>query len=553
MILAALGLAAAGGMAHYARLALSARRQRQANVALQELRGQFSNLLETLEEAVFLHHADGRTELLNAPAKEILDTEADVLHELAPGWEVLDGDGAPMDSSKTPLGRAVATGSACSDVLGLRCPEGSLRWLAVRARPFVRPGEERPRAVVASCTDVTQQREMELDLTDLAQRDPLTGLWNQRRFEDDLAKQLARCRRYGERATLLALDLNGFQRVNETFGQLIGDDVLYALGDGLSRRLRASDSAARIGGDKFAVVLMNVDREEARNTAQEVAARLTEFAREKLDARLSLTLSVGVVVLDAEAGGVQEVLAAAYHEMSADKPRPDLAALHEMSADKPRPDLAALGAAEVENGGTHSREARISSLRALLTAVQARDSYTAVHSRQVVMLARAVARRLGLDDGHVREVESAALLHDLGKIAVPDAILGKRGPLTEHEQLLMRQHPVVGAQMVSSIPDLEHLGPAIRAEHERWDGTGYPDGLAGEAIPLGSRIAFVCDAYQAMTSNRPYRRALSHDMAIAEIESESGRQFCPAAAAALLEALRAERAEGHDSTKAGAA
>jgi len=538
VILAALGLAAAGGMAHYARLALSARRQRQANVALQELRGQFSNLLETLEEAVFLHHADGRTELLNAPAKQILDTEADVLHELPPGWEVLDGDGAPMDSSKTPLGRAVATGSACSDVVELRCPEGSLRWLAARARPFVRPGEERPRAVVASCTDVTQQREMELDLTDLAQRDPLTGLWNQRRFEDDLAKQLARCRRYGERATLLALDLNGFQRVNETFGQLIGDDVLCALGDGLSRRLRASDSAARIGGDKFAVVLMNVDREEARNTAQEVAARLTEFAREKLDARLSLTLSVGVVALDAEAGGVQEVLAAAYHEMSADKPRPD---------------LAALGAAEVENGGIHSREARISSLRALLTAVQARDSYTAVHSRQVVMLARAVARRLGLDDGHVREVESAALLHDLGKIAVPDAILGKRGPLTEHEQLLMRQHPVVGAQMVSSIPDLEHLGPAIRAEHERWDGTGYPDGLAGEAIPLGSRIAFVCDAYQAMTSNRPYRRALSHDMAIAEIESGSGRQFCPAAAAALLEALRAERAEGHGSAKAGGA
>ena len=117
----------------------------------------------------------------------------------------------------------------------------------------------------------------------------------------------------------------------------------------------------------------------------------------------------------------------------------------------------------------------------------------------------------------------------------------------------MRQHPVVGAQMVSSIPDLEHLGPAIRAEHERWDGTGYPDGLAGEAIPLGSRIAFVCDAYQAMTSNRPYRRALSHDMAIAEIESESGRQFCPAAAAALLEALQAERAEGHGSAKAGGA
>ena len=188
----------------------------------------------------------------------------------------------------------------------------------------------------------------------------------------------------------------------------------------------------------------------------------------------------------------------------------------------------------------------------LLTAVQARDSYTAVHSRQVVTLARAVAERLDLDHAEIEVVEGAALLHDLGKIAVPDAILRKHGPLADHEWALMRQHPVVGAQMVASIAELEHLAPAIRAEHERWDGRGYPDGLAGEAIPLASRITFVCDAFHAMTSDRPYRRALSHAAAVEGIARESGRQFCPSAAGALLEVLRAEEAERPSTDAAGA-
>jgi diguanylate cyclase (GGDEF)-like protein len=179
----------------------------------------------------------------------------------------------------------------------------------------------------------------------------------------------------------------------------------------------------------------------------------------------------------------------------------------------------------------------LASLRALLAAVNARDSYTGGHSRQVVTLARAVAARLGLDDAAINEVEHVALLHDLGKIAVPDAILRKRGPLTEHEQLLMRQHPVVGGEIVASVPELAHLAPAIRAEHERWDGAGYPDGLAGEAIPIASRITFVCDAYHAMTSHRPYRRAMSPARARDEIERSAGTQFCPMGAAALLEVL----------------
>jgi putative nucleotidyltransferase with HDIG domain len=210
--------------------------------------------------------------------------------------------------------------------------------------------------------------------------------------------------------------------------------------------------------------------------------------------------------------------------------------------------LALVAAGQLQHDELVRADTELASLRALLAAVNARDSYTALHSRQVVTLARTVARRLGLEDAQVNEVEHVALLHDLGKIAVPDAILRKPGPLTPTEQAIMRRHPVVGAEILASTPELAYLAPAVRAEHERWDGDGYPHGLAGEAIPIASRITFVCDAYNAMTSNRPYRRAMSPDAARTEIARQSGTQFCPSCAEALVAVLGSEVA--HAGTQA---
>ena len=174
----------------------------------------------------------------------------------------------------------------------------------------------------------------------------------------------------------------------------------------------------------------------------------------------------------------------------------------------------------------------------LAAAVSARDSYTGAHSRDVVERAIEVANQLGLEQAEIADVEKVALLHDIGKIAVPDAILHKPGPLSPSEWEEMRRHPEASAKLVAEVPGLEHLAPALRAEHERWDGAGYPDGLAGEAIPIASRITFVCDAYDAMTTDRPYRRALSPEEAREEIWAGAGSQFCPVCAAALLAVLR---------------
>jgi HD-GYP domain-containing protein (c-di-GMP phosphodiesterase class II) len=173
----------------------------------------------------------------------------------------------------------------------------------------------------------------------------------------------------------------------------------------------------------------------------------------------------------------------------------------------------------------------------LLAALEARDGYTADHSHAVVELAVAVAGELSTADVQLEDVERTALLHDIGKIGISDAVLRKPAPLDEAEWLEMRRHPAVGARIVGSTAGLAYLARLIRAEHERWDGCGYPDGLWGEAIPLASRIVFACDAYHAMTSNRPYRRALPGGVAAAELRRGAGTQFCPRTVGALLAVL----------------
>jgi PAS domain S-box-containing protein len=173
-------------------------------------------------------------------------------------------------------------------------------------------------------------------------------------------------------------------------------------------------------------------------------------------------------------------------------------------------------------------------VRTLLVALQARDFYTSSHSRQVVELASAIAKRLGLDQEAARDVEQVALLHDIGKVGIPDAILQKQGPLDDQQWQLMRQHPIVGEHIIAGTPGLSRLAPAIRAEHERWDGHGYPDGLAGRQIPIASRITLACDALNAMTSERPYRGAMTLERAEHELQSCVGTQFDPEVIQALL-------------------
>jgi diguanylate cyclase (GGDEF)-like protein/putative nucleotidyltransferase with HDIG domain len=179
----------------------------------------------------------------------------------------------------------------------------------------------------------------------------------------------------------------------------------------------------------------------------------------------------------------------------------------------------------------------LATIEALATALDAKDRHTEAHSRETAALSRAVGRRMGLDFEQLRFLEYAALLHDIGKIGIPGYVLNKPGPLDDEEMAIMREHPVIGERIVASVPFLSRIRPIVRAEHERWDGGGYPDGLRGEAIPIEARIIHACDAFQAMSSDRPYRRARPRDWILQEIRAQSGRQFDPTVAVALVEVI----------------
>jgi diguanylate cyclase (GGDEF)-like protein len=181
--------------------------------------------------------------------------------------------------------------------------------------------------------------------------------------------------------------------------------------------------------------------------------------------------------------------------------------------------------------------AYLGTAEALATALEAKDSYTAQHAHSIVQWAEAVGRRLGMNDEALRDLRYGAIFHDIGKIAVPEAILNKRGPLDATERTLVERHTIVGEQILAPVDFLAGVRPLVRHEHERWDGAGYPDGLRGEKIPLGARIVFVCDAFHAMTSDRPYREAMSESDARAELRGGAGTQFDPRVVEALLSVL----------------
>ncbi len=185
----------------------------------------------------------------------------------------------------------------------------------------------------------------------------------------------------------------------------------------------------------------------------------------------------------------------------------------------------------------------LATVAALAAALDAKDRHTEAHSRETAALAKAVGRRLGLEGDTLRFLEYAALLHDIGKIGMPGYILNKPGPLDDEETAVMQEHPVIGERIVASVPFLARIRPIVRGEHERWDGGGYPDRLSGERIPIEARIIHACDAFQAMASDRPYRRARPRGWIIEEIRAQAGRQFDPRVARALLEVVESGEVE----------
>ena len=362
----------------------------------------------------------------------------------------------------------------------------------------------------------------------LATTDPLTGLLNHRSMVDALDAELARAARIERPCTVLFLDIDHFKALNDTSGHVAGDAALHEFA-ALTRECLRGYTVGRWGGEEFIALLPEIGLAEAVAVAEDV--RLAVAARTlSIAGGLRLTCSVGVAAYPDHGRERDTLLQAADEAMYAAK---RLGRNQVRTADDPAVD--ALRASEA--GASREEEALAGTVEALAALVSARDSYSREHTEEVGLMSVLLAQTLGLSGMEARQIGVAGRLHDIGKVAVPDTLLHKRETLQNDEMEQMRRHPVVGAEVFSHIPGLRPLAPLIRAHHERWDGGGYPDGLCGEAIPLGARILAVADAYAAMTSDRPYHSAQDRDWAQAEIERKAGSQFDPAVVQALGEVL----------------
>jgi PAS domain S-box-containing protein len=311
---------------------------------------------------------------------------------------------------------------------------------------------------------------------------------------------------------------------------------------------------SRFDGERYVVSQLTGDRERLGIAQGDVMPLSQTYCQRMLDGRigstvpdlaaethtreLDLTTSLGLrayagVPVRLRSGDVYGMLCAVDT-----RPHPELSERHSLLLGYLSDLAAELIEEETEQQADQRVRASATGVRTLLVALEARDFYTSAHSKQVVELASGVAQRLGLDADTTRNIEQVALLHDIGKVGIPDAILQKQGPLDEQEWQLMRQHPVVGEHIIAGTPGLSHLAPAMRSEHEHWDGHGYPDGLIGEEIPLASRITLACDALNAMTNDRPYRSAMTLELAEDELLACAGTQFDPQIVDALLAEVR---------------
>jgi len=376
-----------------------------------------------------------------------------------------------------------------------------------------------------------------------ATTDGLTGLFNHRTGQEKLAEQLRLAERYQRNISVVMIDVDHFKSINDNYGHPCGDTVLKAVAKLVSSCCRDVDLPIRYGGEEFLLVLPEVNQEGAVTVAERIRKALLQEVIHHEDIQISVTASFGVSSFPDDAQGQQQLLDLADKALYLSKRlgRNQVHTAGDLMFEEIAPTVEKLPAppptpADVTHLASVSAEAEqkeelvpevVEMVKALASALYSKSEYNKTHHLETARLAELLAKVMGLTQQQVEQIRVAGLLHDVGTLSLPSDLMNKQGPYTAEERAIINQHAVLGAQLLRPIRALKDICEILENHHERWDGTGYPRGLTGEQIPLPARIVSVVDSYHAMISDRPYRKAMTYDQALAKLKEGAGSQWDP--------------------------
>ena len=466
-----------------------------------------------------------------------------------------------------PTIETLNSGKANHQVVPLRGSGGKINgWLDLFSFPMIDTSSGQISGVIEYIRDITEQREKEKEveilnkeliksnrrLKQLALRDSLTGLYNHHYLQEVIEAEFYRARRYAHSLSVLMLDVDYFKSINDVYGHLFGDLVLKELAEQLNKMTRRYDIVIRFGGEEFIIISPGTTKPQALVLAGRIldAVNLYNFGNKKHTVKLKLSVAVASYPDDRVAKGVdlvsltEKILNKAKERggnrvySSEDIMRDKLKGRHLNG--KPNNEIKFLKS-KIEKLTKRSNRNLVESVFAFAKALEAKDHFTGEHVERTVKYATDIAKALELSPEEIENLKQAAILHDLGKVGIPEKILLKKGKLTAAEYEEIKKHPQIGVEIIRPIQSLHNVIPFMLYHHERWDGRGYPAGLKGEEIPVGARIVAIADVFEALISDRPYRKAFSMEQALRIIKEGAGTQFDPDIVSIFLRILSKEK------------